>query len=293
MGFRLDPEARHLSCGFCWPFTVIGSLILYARSRTHCARTRPLRSIVTRARASGGGEFPAAEQTSCWLSATLPGSGAARFTAGAGPLDYGQAVYWRRAVFQFFDLCTLAIAAGCLMGVGVFFHAGRNPTLAGLAPQTFWLLAAGPQHSDSRCGDCRLRPSVQEMAFSWHFPPRCGGCGHVLADLWDKSNSRKGQDAWAQAAVAQLLRMVLGHLGLADEYRQRNVVSNYALSVDVRMAAWAHVATVGDYQFVFYRHWPAPGCKLYRRVRVFDRVCWTAVKLAELHPEKTPSNSVA
>ncbi len=139
----------------------------------------------------------------------------------------------------------LAIAAGLLMGAGIFSR-WKKTDGGWLGRKLLWPLAVSV-----------VAATAIMVVYGGFKPWAFGGVFAAVWvsvatfwDLWDKSGSRKGRLNGLRRQTRSYYGMVLGHLGLAITMAGATVVSNYGVERDVRMSP-GDTANVGDYQVAF------------------------------------------
>jgi len=266
--FASDPERGTFLLALL-AITVIGSLILYAfRAPTVHVRARY---------GSMSREIFLLLNNVMLVSATLLVAVGTLYPLVLDSLDMGKLSIGE----PFFNLTftPLAIAAGLLMGVGVFSR-WKKTDAGWLARKLLWPLALSILISAAAIvgyGEFKIMAFLGIFTAVWVSVATCW-------DVWDKSGSRKGRIHGLKRQSRSYYGMVLGHLGLAMTIAGATVVSNYGIERDVRMEV-GDVATVGDYQFVFTDIGQRQGANFTAQYGGFD-VLLDGRKVAELHPEK-------
>jgi len=173
----------------------------------------------------------------------------------------------------------LAVAAGLLLGVGVFSR-WKKTDVGFLARKLLWPLAV------SLVASAAIMISYGGFA-PWAFLGVFAAVWVAVAtfwDLWDKSSSRQGRWYGLKRLSRSYWGMVLGHLGVAMVMAGATVVSNYGVERDVRMVP-GDSAMVGDYEVVFVGIGERRGPNFTAQYGSFN-VFLDGKLVADLHPEK-------
>jgi cytochrome c-type biogenesis protein CcmF len=139
----------------------------------------------------------------------------------------------------------LAIAAGLMMGAGIFSR-WKKTDGGWLGRKLLWPLAVSMLITAMvLVGYGEFRP----WAFAGIFAATWVSVA-TFWDLWDKSASRKGRLHGLTRQSRSYYGMVLGHLGMAIVMAGATVASNYGIERDVRMSP-GDETSLGDYRVAF------------------------------------------
>jgi len=173
----------------------------------------------------------------------------------------------------------LAVAAGLLLGVGIFSR-WKKTDGGWLARKLLWPLALSTAITAAvMIGYGGFTP--------WAFLGVFAAVWVTVAtfwDIWDKSSSRNGRLYGLRRQSRSYWGMVLGHLGVAMVMAGATIVSNYGVERDVRMQP-GDSAMAGDYRIVFTDIGQREGPNYTSEYGSFD-VYLDGKPVSELHPEK-------